>query len=165
MQRERRRHPQRVHQKARLIHGPGERDRARGIVERDVEMMGGQVGDPTVERVQEAAGGVEIGGPVAHQAAAGHQFVEAVEPADARRLGEGHEPGMHRPVHRRLPAEFELAGHDLPDAEPPVGQHEHLRRSRHEFHEQHAFASAPGQPPRPHGQRTDRDIDLVGGEV
>jgi len=160
---QRRRHLQGVAEEPRLIDGTGEGDRAGGLVERDVEMMGRQVRDAAVQPVPQPAGGVEVGRAVAHEAAAGDELVEAVQPAEAIGLGQGHEPRMDRPVHRGLPAELAVARHHLPDAQPTIGEHEHLGAARHEFDEEHAVAPAAGEPSGADGQRPERDIHAVGG--
>ena len=66
----------------RLVDRPRERDRARRVVEGDVEVMGRQVGDPPVERMPQPPVLVEVGSTVAHQSAAGHELIEAVEPPE-----------------------------------------------------------------------------------
>ena len=99
MQRECGRHPQGVKVKPRLVDGARERDRAGSAIERHIEMVGGEVGDPPMQRMLQAACLVKVGGAVAHQTAAGHELVEPVKPAKPRRLDQRHEPRMHRAMH------------------------------------------------------------------
>jgi hypothetical protein len=114
-----------------------------------------------MEPVPQAALRVEVGGAVADDAAAGHELVEPVQPAQARRLPEGHVSRMHRPRDGRLPAELDGAGGHPPDAEAAVRQQKDPRVSRHELDEQHAVAPAPGEPPRPHGERALDHVDEI----
>ena len=108
--------PQLLEQEPRFVDQAGQAHFARGVVDRQLDMMGRPVGDPPVQRILVDAAGPELRRTVALQPAAAHQLVESFQPAQAAGLGERHELRMHGPFDRRLPADFGLAQPALPQA-------------------------------------------------
>ncbi len=127
-------------------------------------VRGGDIRDPAVQPEGRAAFRERC--PVVLQPAAGHQLVEAVEPAQAAGRRQVDEPGMDRPVgDRRLPAQDVPQVEPLPQAHAP-GRHDR-EPQRAVIHDDEVDPVAPAAPQpslahRPggrHGQPQLRSVD------
>ena len=154
------RHPQGVEVEAGLIDGPTGGEGAGLLVEDHLERPGGEIGDPAMKAIAESPLRREIGSAVAHQAAAGDELVEAVEPSKAGWLRQRHEPRMHRSPHRGLPAPFRPGGVHLPDAEPPIGEEPQSRFPGDELHHPDSLGEPADERPAADGKGASRNVDV-----
>ena len=134
-------------------------------VDLDPQLASWKVGDATVNRVDDFAVTVEIGGSVAEQAASYEQLIETFKPSDSRRVSDRDQGRMHWTGHWALPAELDPLDPALPDPHASHRQDDRSHRLGVDGQALHTerFAGVPGGPVEADGSIG--QLDLLGDRI
>ena len=99
------------------------------FIEFDRQRVGCEIGDSTMQRMNQASLVVMFGRAVAVQAAADDQFVKSLEPTDSAGIKKGNPGGVDGTGHGRIPAKADAGRGHLPDRHAAGRQDDHLHRS------------------------------------